>query len=60
MSITLELSEKKWRPERDLPKLWDENKDALVALALTAALGGKWQGRGCQSKLAPPKDGISC
>lgn len=43
MSITLELSEEKWRPEADLPALWHDNKDALPALALAAALGGARQ-----------------
>ncbi|KAF8071164.1 SOL1 [Scenedesmus sp. PABB004] len=38
--LTLELSDAKWRPPADLPKLWDENRDALLALPLAAALGG--------------------
>eukprot|EP00878_Enallax_costatus_P002023 GHUV01002187.1.p1 GENE.GHUV01002187.1~~GHUV01002187.1.p1 ORF type:complete len:558 (+),score=92.71 GHUV01002187.1:1290-2963(+) len=40
LAITLELSDNKWRPESDLPTLWDENKDALVEFPLAAALGG--------------------
>lgn len=39
--ITLELSENKWRPEADLGKLWEENKDALLQLPLVATLGGE-------------------
>jgi hypothetical protein len=42
MSITLELSDNKWRPPADLPMLWEENRDALLALPLMAALGGEW------------------
>jgi hypothetical protein len=41
MAITLELSENKWRPIADLPQIWEENRDALVGYALTAALGGE-------------------
>jgi hypothetical protein len=41
LDITLELSEHKWRPAADLPLLWEENKDALLALPLAAALGGE-------------------
>eukprot|EP00879_Flechtneria_rotunda_P012002 GHRR01012535.1.p1 GENE.GHRR01012535.1~~GHRR01012535.1.p1 ORF type:complete len:436 (+),score=143.34 GHRR01012535.1:2313-3620(+) len=40
LSITLELSDNKWRPESDLQLLWQENIDALLALPLAAALGG--------------------
>jgi hypothetical protein len=39
--ITLELFEQKYRPEADLSKLWEENKDALLQLPLVAALGGE-------------------
>eukprot|EP00879_Flechtneria_rotunda_P009865 GHRR01010317.1.p1 GENE.GHRR01010317.1~~GHRR01010317.1.p1 ORF type:complete len:336 (+),score=116.49 GHRR01010317.1:2158-3165(+) len=42
LSITLELSDNKWRPESDLQLLWQENIDALLALPLAAALGGAW------------------
>jgi carboxypeptidase D len=41
MDITLELSDDKWRPEGDLPLLWEENKDALLALPVAAVLGGE-------------------
>eukprot|EP00882_Tetradesmus_deserticola_P011128 GHRQ01011767.1.p1 GENE.GHRQ01011767.1~~GHRQ01011767.1.p1 ORF type:complete len:333 (+),score=114.99 GHRQ01011767.1:504-1502(+) len=41
MAITLELSEAKWRPEPHLPLLWQENREALLALPLAAALGGE-------------------
>jgi hypothetical protein len=41
MAITLELSESKWRPEADLERIWQENREALVALPLAAALGGE-------------------
>ncbi|KAF6253377.1 hypothetical protein COO60DRAFT_1286678 [Scenedesmus sp. NREL 46B-D3] len=40
MAITLELSEAKWRPEGHLQALWEENREALVALPLAASLGG--------------------
>lgn len=46
MDITLELSDDKWRPEGDLPLLWEENKDALLALPVAAVLGGEQLGRG--------------
>lgn len=58
--ITLELSEQKWRPEADLGKLWEANKDALLQLPLVATLGGEpacsvfawqpasWQGHRCE------------
>jgi len=45
MDITLELTDDKWRPEADLTQLWEENKQALTALPLAAALGGEWLGR---------------
>lgn len=45
MDITLELTDDKWRPEADLTQLWEENKQALTALPLAAALGGEWRGR---------------
>jgi carboxypeptidase D len=41
MAITLELSESKWRPEAHLVTLWEENREALVALPLAAGLGGE-------------------
>jgi carboxypeptidase D len=48
MDITLELSDDKWRPERDLGLLWEENKDALLALPVAAVLGGRHRpGVGC-------------
>jgi hypothetical protein len=40
MDITLELSDSKWRPEGDLQQLWEDNRDALLALPLAAMLGG--------------------
>lgn len=42
MDITLELSDDKWRPVGDLGVLWEENKDALLALPIAAVLGGRW------------------
>jgi hypothetical protein len=47
MAITLELSDNKWRPTADLPTLWDENQDALLALPLAAMFSGKAFG-GCE------------
>jgi hypothetical protein len=41
MAITLELSQSKWRPEAHLPTLWEENREALLALPLAAGLGGE-------------------
>lgn len=41
MDITLELSERKWRPPGDLAALWEENRDALLALPMAALLGGE-------------------
>lgn len=40
LGITLELSQSKMRPSRDLPSLWRENRAALVALPAAAVLGG--------------------
>eukprot|EP00882_Tetradesmus_deserticola_P027297 GHRQ01030187.1.p1 GENE.GHRQ01030187.1~~GHRQ01030187.1.p1 ORF type:complete len:132 (+),score=29.75 GHRQ01030187.1:257-652(+) len=40
MELTLELNNQKYPPANQLKKIWNENKDALVALPLTAALGG--------------------
>jgi hypothetical protein len=40
MAITLEVSENKWRPEADLAAIWEENGEALVEYAATAALAG--------------------
>ncbi|KAF6248326.1 hypothetical protein COO60DRAFT_1649063 [Scenedesmus sp. NREL 46B-D3] len=40
MEITLELNNQKYPPASQLPKIWNENKEALLALPLTAALGG--------------------
>lgn len=40
LAITLELSQSKWRPEGELPSLWQENREALLALPLAAGLGG--------------------
>ncbi len=37
--LTLEISCCKYPPERDLPKLWDQNKDALVAYLQNAHMG---------------------
>jgi carboxypeptidase D len=42
--ITLELSDDKWRRQEDLPQLWEENRDALLALPLAAVLGGERAG----------------
>jgi hypothetical protein len=46
MAITLEVSETKSRPASDLRALWGENRDALLALAAAAALGGGRGGAG--------------
>ncbi|GBF96908.1 carboxypeptidase D [Raphidocelis subcapitata] len=40
MELTLELSQDKYPAASRLPALWEENRDALLALAATAALGG--------------------
>jgi carboxypeptidase D len=40
MELTLELSQDKFPAASRLPAIWQENKDALLALALTASLGG--------------------
>lgn len=40
MELTLELSLQKYPAEGLLPGLWEDNKNALVAYALTAAYGG--------------------
>jgi hypothetical protein len=40
MEITLELNNMKYPPPSQLPKIWNENKEALVALPIAAALGG--------------------
>lgn len=40
MEITLELSNTKYPPANRLPQLWNDNKAALLALPLAAALGG--------------------
>ena len=37
--LTLEISCCKYPPERDLPKLWDQNRDALVAYLQNAHMG---------------------
>lgn len=41
LAITLELSQSKWRPEGELQSLWQENREALLALPLAAGLGGE-------------------
>ena len=40
MELTLELSPQKWPPEDALPGLWEDNRDALLALPMAAAYGG--------------------
>uniref|UniRef100_A0A383VL25 Peptidase M14 domain-containing protein n=1 Tax=Tetradesmus obliquus TaxID=3088 RepID=A0A383VL25_TETOB len=40
MELTLELNENKYPPASELLTIWGENKEALIALPLTAALGG--------------------
>lgn len=54
LGITLELSQNKMRPARDLPSLWKENRAALVALPVAAVLGGArgrvWTGVGDNKK----------
>jgi carboxypeptidase D len=40
MELTLELSQDKYPSASRLPAIWAENRDALLALALTASLGG--------------------
>jgi hypothetical protein len=40
MELTLELNEQKYPPASQLPRIWGENKEALIALPITAALGG--------------------
>lgn len=40
MEITLELNNQKYPPASQLLKIWDENKEALLALPIAAALGG--------------------
>lgn len=40
MEITLELSPVKYPQASTLPQLWDDNRDALIALAISSALGG--------------------
>ncbi|XP_018611498.1 carboxypeptidase M [Scleropages formosus] len=43
LEITLELSCCKYPPEKDLPGLWDDNKDALLAYIQLVHLGVKGQ-----------------
>lgn len=40
LDVTLELNQRKRPPASELPKLWEENRAALLALPLTAMLGG--------------------
>jgi carboxypeptidase D len=40
MDITLELNNIKYPHPSQLPKIWSENKEALIALPIAAALGG--------------------
>lgn len=40
MEITLELSDDKYPTATNLPQLWEDNRDALLALPLVSALGG--------------------
>jgi len=43
MDLTLELSERKWPfPGHWLPKIWEDNRDALVDFSVKAAYGGAW------------------
>lgn len=42
MELTLELSPSKWPDEHQLPMLWENNRDALLAFPLAAAYGGVW------------------
>ena len=41
METTFELSQDKYPAASRLPSLWDENREALIAYALTASLGGE-------------------
>ncbi|KAI8473597.1 MAG: hypothetical protein J3K34DRAFT_410572 [Monoraphidium minutum] len=40
MDFTIEASKRKFRRQRDLPVLWAENREALLALPIAAAFGG--------------------
>ncbi len=40
LELTLELSDNKWPPELGLATLWEDNRPALLAFPITAALGG--------------------
>ena len=40
LELTLELSDNKWPPEMGLAALWEDNRQALLDFAVTAALGG--------------------
>ena len=40
MDITLELSHDKYPPASTLPSHWSDNRDSLLALPITAVLGG--------------------
>lgn len=45
--LTLELAERKWPSERELPAIWEENREALLQLPLLATLGGCVAGVRC-------------
>ncbi|KAL4422479.1 hypothetical protein ABPG75_008676 [Micractinium tetrahymenae] len=55
MELTLELSPSKWPDEKQLPLLWENNRDALLAFPLAAAYGGVWGTVREQGKLRSQK-----
>mmetsp|Transcript_4573 Transcript_4573/g.8325 ORF Transcript_4573/g.8325 Transcript_4573/m.8325 type:complete len:544 (-) Transcript_4573:1669-3300(-) len=42
LELTLELSNDKWPSTRELPRLWADNRQSLLAYANAAAYGGAW------------------
>ena len=40
LELTLELAPNKWPPLQDLPRLFEENLPAMLALPLTSCFGG--------------------